>query len=104
MLITNLPDISGREYEILGLVEGCAVYSKHFGKDLMAGFKNMVGGELVGYTEMIDGAKELSLERLKGEALKLGADGILNIQYSLTNLQGGSALVANVVGTAIRFK
>lgn len=104
MLITNLPDISGRDYEILGLVEGSAVYSKHFGKDLMAGFKNMVGGELVGYTEMIDGAKELSLERLKKEAVSMGADAILNVQYSLTNLQGGSALVSNVVGTAIRFK
>lgn len=104
MLITNLPDISGRDYEILGLVEGSAVYSKHFGKDLMAGFKNMVGGELVGYTEMLDGAKELSLERLEREAVNMGADAILNMEYSITNLQGGSALVVNVIGTAIKFK
>ncbi|MGN9163818.1 YbjQ family protein [Tissierellaceae bacterium HCP3S3_D8] len=104
MLITNLPDISGRDYEILGLVEGSAVYSKHFGKDLMAGFKNMVGGELVGYTEMLDGAKELSLDRLEREAVNMGADAILNMEYSITNLQGGSALVVNVIGTAIKFK
>lgn len=104
MITTNLPDIKDKDYEILGLVEGSLVYAKHIGKDIMAGFKNMVGGELKGYTEMIDGAKKIALDRLEEEAEKLGADAILNLQYSITNLQGGAALVVNVIGTGIKFK
>lgn len=104
MLLTNLTDIKDRDYDILGIVEGSSVYSKHMGKDLMAGFKNMVGGELKGYTEMIDDAKKLSLKRLEENANNLGADCVLNISYSSTNLQGGAALVVNVIGTAIKFK
>lgn len=104
MLITNLPDIKDRDYDILGVVEGSAVFSKHLGKDFMAGLKNMVGGELKGYTEMIDGAKELSLKRLEDQAFKMGADCILNLSYSTTNLQAGAALVVNAIGTAVKLK
>jgi len=103
MLVTNFPDIKDRKYEILGLVEGSAVFSKHLGKDFMAGLKNMVGGELKGYTEMIDQAKSLSLDRLIENAHEFHADAVLNVSYSSTNLQGGAALVVNVAGTAIRF-
>ncbi len=103
MIITNLNDIKNKDYEILGVVEGSVVYSKHFGKDFMSGLKNMVGGELHAYTEMIEDAKKLSLGRLKDEAFKLNADAILNLDYSMTNLQTGSALVVNVIGTAIKF-
>ena len=103
MLITNLPDIKGKDYEILGVVEGSTVFAKHIGKDFMAGFKNMVGGELKSYTEMIDDAKGQAMDRLKNEAMKQGADAILNVTYSVTNLQTGSALVVNCIGTGIRF-
>lgn len=103
MLITNLPDIKGKDYEILGVVEGSTVFAKHIGKDFMAGFKNMVGGELNSYTEMIDDAKGQAMDRLKNEAMKQGADAVLNVTYSVTNLQTGSALVVNCIGTGIRF-
>lgn len=103
MLLTNLNDIKDKEYEILGLVEGSAVYSKHVGKDFMAGFKNMVGGELKSYTEMIDDAKNLSLERVEKLAHEFKADAVLNISHSVTNLQAGAALVVLTTGTAIRF-
>lgn len=104
MLITNLPHIQNKDYEILGIVEGSLVYSKHLGKDIMAGLKNIAGGELKGYTEMIEGAKKIAMERLKKEATTMGADAVLNIQYSITNLQGGAALVINVVGTGVKYK
>ena len=103
MIVTNLPDIKGKDYEILELVEGSAVYAKHLGKDFMAGFKNMVGGELRSYTEMIDDAKAQAMERLKKEGMRLNADAILNVTYSITNLQTGSALVVNCIGSAIKF-
>ncbi len=102
MFTTNLPDIK-REYEILGLVEGESVYSKHLGKDFMASFKNMVGGELKSYTEMLEDAKKQALERMEKKGMNLGADAILNASYNITNLQQGSALVVIVTGTAIRF-
>lgn len=104
MLITNLPDIKNKDYEILGIVEGSSVFSKHLGKDLMAGFKNIVGGELKAYTEMIDDAKKQALNRMEENAELLAADCILNTEYSTTNLQQGAALVVNVIGTAIKFK
>ncbi len=104
MLITNLPDLKDRDYEIIGIVEGSSVFSKHLGKDIMAGFKNMVGGELKSYTEMIDDAKKLALDRMEENARSLAADCILNTEYSTTNLQQGGALVVNVIGTAIKFK
>lgn len=103
MVITNLPDIKNRDYDILGLVEGTAVFAKHLGKDLMAGFKNMAGGELKAYTEMIDDAKKIALDRLIVEAGNIGADGVLNVQYSITNLQGGSSLVVIALGTGVKF-
>lgn len=104
MILTNLNDIKNKDYEILGIVEGSTVYSKHLGKDFMASFKNIVGGELKAYTEMIDDAKKEALSRLEDKGNRLNADAILNITYSTTNLQQGSALVVNVIGTAIKFK
>lgn len=104
MLITNLPDIKDREYEILGIVEGSSVFSKHLGKDFMAGIKNLVGGELASYTEMIVDARKLSLKRLEEEAKLIGADAVLNLSYSTTNLQSGAALVVTAIATAIRYK
>lgn len=103
MLLTNLCDIKDREYEILGLVEGSAVFSKNFGKDFMAGLKNMVGGELRDYTSMLNEAKNLSLSRVEELAHEFKADAVLNITHSVTNLQTGSALVVLTTGTAIRF-
>ncbi|MBU5440182.1 YbjQ family protein [Tissierella sp. MSJ-40] len=104
MIITNLPDIPNKDYDILGIVEGSVAYSKHFGKDFAAGLKNMVGGELKSYTELINGGKKIALDRLEEEARDMGADAVLNVEYSLTNLQQGLALVVNVIGTAIKFK
>ncbi|HLR34504.1 MAG TPA: YbjQ family protein [Tissierellales bacterium] len=102
MLITNLPILPGNQVELLGIVDGTVVFSKHFGKDLGAAFKNLAGGELKGYTEMIEDAKNQALERLQREADALEADGVLNVQYAITNMQQGSALVVMVTGTAYK--
>ena len=103
MLITNLPDIRNKEYEIIGLVEGDTVFAKNIGKDLVAGVKNVIGGEVTIYTELFQDAKLIALKRLEANAKSLNADAILNMQYSITNLQGGSAFVVNVIGTAVKY-
>ncbi len=104
MFITNLPTLPGKQVELLGIVDGTAIFAKNFGKDIGASFKNLIGGEIKGYTEMIEDAKNKALERLESNAEKLGADGVLNIQYAITNMQQGSALVVMVTGTAYKDK
>ena len=103
MLMINLQDIKNKDYEIIGLVSGSVAYSKHVGKDFIAGFKNMVGGELTTYTEMIEDAKGAALNKLRTNGERLGADAILGIDYTITNMQQGSALVVNVIGTAVKY-
>ena len=78
MLIVTTDEIPGKKLEALGLVKGETVESKHVGKDIMAGFKGLVGGELKGYTEMISDARRLAPERMVQEALSLGADAIVH--------------------------
>ena len=102
MIVTNLPDLKNQEYKVLGIVEGDTVFSKHLGKDFMAGFKNMVGGELKSYTEMLIDAKKQAYERMLENAYQIGADAILNVEYSITNLQSGGALVVTAIGTGVK--
>ncbi len=102
MLISNIETIPGREVqEILGLVSGSTVRAKHIGRDIMAGLKNIVGGELQGYTELLQEARDEATERMKKEAQALGADAIVNVRFSTSSVaQGAAELFA--YGTAVR--
>lgn len=102
MLISNIETIPGRDVqEILGLVSGSTVRAKHIGRDIMAGLKNIVGGELEGYTELLQEARAEATERMKAEAAKLGADAIVNVRFSTSSVaQGAAELFA--YGTAVR--
>ena len=102
MLISNIETIPGRDVqEILGLVSGSTVRAKHIGRDIMAGLKNIVGGELEGYTELLEEARAEATERMKAEAAKLGADAIVNVRFSTSSVaQGAAELFA--YGTAVR--
>ena len=102
MKIVSIENI-GKEYEVLGLVKGEIVQSKHFGKDFMAGMKTLVGGEIKGYTEMIKEARQIATRRMVDEAEKLGADAIVGVKYgSSTVMQGAAEVIA--YGTAVKFK
>ena len=81
MLLLNIDYVPGKEVEPLGLVKGTVVQSKNFGKDFMAGMKTLVGGEIVGYTEMLTEARQIATKRMVDEANALGADAILNIRF-----------------------
>lgn len=102
MILVNTDFITGKEIATLGIVKGSTVHSKHIGKDIMAGFKTIVGGEIKGYTEMLNEARELATARMVEEAEKLGADGIINVRYATSSLMPGAAeLIA--YGTAVKF-
>ena len=102
MLISTVENI-GREYTVLGLVRGTTVNSKNIGRDIGASFKTLVGGEIKGYTEMIDEAVETATDRMVNAAERLGADAIIGMRYSTSSvMQAASEVTA--YGTAVKFK
>ncbi|MFW6169364.1 MAG: YbjQ family protein [Planctomycetota bacterium] len=102
MEISNVETIPGKEIvELLGLVQGSTVRAKHVGRDVMAGLKNIVGGELRGYTELLNDARNQSLQRMLQEAEKLGANAVVNVRFTTSTIsQGAAELFA--YGTAVR--
>ena len=102
MILVNIGRIPGKEFEVLGMVKGSVVQSKHMGKDLMAGFKTLVGGEIKGYTEMLVEARQIATQRMVEEAEALGADAVLKVMYSSASIMQGAAEVM-AYGTAVKF-
>ena len=101
MKLYNIDYIPGQNIEALGLVRGAVVQSKNFGKDFMAGMKPLVGGEIKGYTEMLNEARGIATKRMVDEAENLGADAVINIRYgSSAIMQGAAEIVA--YGTAVK--
>ena len=103
MLLLNIDYVPGKEVEPLGLVKGTVVQSKNFGKDFMAGMKTLVGGEIVGYTEMLTEARQIATKRMVDEATALGADAVINVRFgSSAVMQGAAEVIA--YGTAVKLK
>jgi len=101
MLLSNLEVLPGKKVsKHLGLVQGSTVRAKHAGKDIMAGFKNVFGGELVSYTELMQEARTEATERMVAQAESVGANAILNIRFATSSVaQGAAELFA--YGTAV---
>ena len=102
VILVNTDYITGKELEMLGLVKGSTIQSKHIGKDISQGFKTLVGGELKAYTEMMDDARALATNRMIQDAERLGADAIVNVRYASSAVMQGAAEVI-AYGTAVRF-
>ena len=103
MKLVTIETIPGQNFEVLGMVKGTIVQSKNIGRDFMAGLKTLVGGEIVGYTEMLNEARQIATKRMVDEAEKLGADAIVGIRYgSSAVMQGAAEVVA--YGTAVKLK
>ena len=103
MLLLNIDHIPGKEIEALGMAKGTVVQSKHFGKDFMAGMKTLVGGEIVGYTEMLIEARQIATKRMVDDAERMGADAVIGVHYtSSTVMQGAAEVLA--YGTAVKIK
>ena len=104
MIITNTDFVTGREIKtILGLVRGNTVQAKHIGKDIVAGFRNVVGGEIKEYTEMLSESREIALKRMLDKAQKLGADAVINVRFMTSAIMGGAAEIL-AYGTAVKLK
>lgn len=101
MLLLNIDHIPGKNVEALGIVKGTVVQSKNIGKDFMAGMKTLVGGEIVGYTEMLTEARQIATKRMVDEAEALGADAIINIRFGSSSVMQGAAEVI-AYSTAVR--
>ena len=101
MQLTNLEAIPGTTIQAhLGLVSGSSVRAKHVGRDIMAGLKNIFGGELRGYTELLQESRDQALERIQQQAAAIGANAILNIRFSTSSVAQGAAEIY-VYGTAV---
>ena len=103
MFTVNVDYIPGKELELLGLVKGATIQTRHMGKDIGAGLKTIVGGELKGYTEMMDSARRIATGRMEEEAVRLGADAVINVRYTTSAVMQGAAEVL-AYGTAVKFK
>lgn len=101
MLISNIETIPARQIEKhLGLVQGSTVRAKHVGRDIMASFKNILGGELVGYTELMSEARDEATQRMLKQAESMGANGVINVRFATSSVaQGAAELFA--YGTAV---
>ena len=101
MLVSNLEFLPGRVVtRHLGLVQGSSVRSKHVGRDIAASLKNVFGGELRGYTELLQDSREEATSRMLEQAASLGADAVLNVRYSTSSIAAGAAEIF-VYGTAV---
>ncbi len=101
MLIVNTEKIAGKNIvESLGMVRGCTVQTKHIGRDIMAGLKTIVGGELRGYTELLEGAREQALKRMENNAKSLGANAVVNVRFTTSTIASNASEIL-AFGTAV---
>ncbi len=104
MIVTTQDEAADYEIvETLGLVRGNTIRARHVGKDILAGLRNLVGGEITEYTKMLAESREQALDRMMAEAKKLGADGIMAVRFTTSAVtQGAAELLA--YGTAVRMR
>ena len=103
MILVNTAYITGKELEMLGLVKGSTIQSKHIGNDIAQSFKTLVGGELKAYNDMMNTARALATKRMVEEAEAMGADAIVCVRYASAAVMQGAAEVM-AYGTAVKFK
>ena len=102
MIITTTDSIPGKEiHQIIDVVVGNTVQSKHIGRDIMAGLKTIIGGEIVGYTEMMTEARTKAQKRMIDKATKLGADAVINCRFTTSMIQQGMSEIL-AYGTAVK--
>ena len=101
MFLTNTEEVPGKKIvACFGVVSGSTVRAKHAGRDIMAGVKNIFGGELTGYTELLSEAREQAMERMRDQAEQLGANAIVNVRFSTSSVTAGASEIY-IYGTAV---
>ena len=101
MILTNIETVPGKRLvEHFGLVQGSTIRAKNIGHDFMAGMKNLVGGELKGYTELLRESRDQALQRMIDQAQELGANAVVNVRFSTSSVAAGAAEIL-CYGTAV---
>ena len=103
MLLLSINYVPEKKIEALGLVKGNVVQSSHLGKDIMSGLKTVVGGEITGYTEMLNEARQIATKRMVDEAKEMNADAVIGVKYGSSQVMSGAAEVI-AYGTAVKYK
>ncbi len=103
MILVSTDFVTGREFDTLSIVKGSTIRAKHLGQDIVSALKNIVGGELTAYGEMIAEARSIATKRMVDEAEALGADAVINIRYATSAVAARAAEVL-VYGTAVKFR
>lgn len=102
MIITNLESVPGQEIiEHYGLAQGSSVRAKHLGRDFMAGLKNLFGGEIRGYTELLNESRDEAKSRMVKQAEALGANAVVNVRFATSSITAGASEVF-AYGTAVK--
>ncbi len=102
MIIVNTDFISGKTLETISLVFGSTVQTRNMFKDIGAGLKNLIGGELGSYTKMMDEARSIAIKKMAAKAEEKGADAVVNVRFSSSSVMDGAAEVT-AFGTAVKF-
>lgn len=104
IIVVTTDFVPGKEIaEVLGLVKGNVIQAKHLGKDIVAGFRHIVGGEIKEYTEMMSEAREIALKRMTEKAEEMGADAIVNLRFMTSLVMSGAAEIL-AYGTAVKLR
>jgi uncharacterized protein YbjQ (UPF0145 family) len=103
MLIVTTDGVPGKQLEALGLVQGNVVRAKHIGRDIAAGFKTLVGGEIRGYTELMNDARRIAIERMAENAKNMRADAVVCVKIETCSIMQGCSEVT-AYGTAVKFE
>ncbi|MBW6517969.1 MAG: YbjQ family protein [ANME-2 cluster archaeon] len=102
MIIVNTDTIAGKEItQSLGMARGSTIQAKHIGKDIMAGLRSIVGGELTEYSKMLEEAREKAMNRMVDDAETMGADAVVNVRFMTAMVMAGSAEIL-AYGTAVK--
>lgn len=103
MLMMTIETIPNQSYTVLGIARGSTVQCKNLGRDILAGFKNLVGGEMYDYTQLMNEAREVATNRMVEDAERLGADAIIGVRYGSSEITQGAAEVM-AYGTAVKLQ
>ncbi|MCI8496981.1 MAG: YbjQ family protein [Clostridiales bacterium] len=103
MLVVTTPTITGKELEELGIATGSTIQCKNIGRDIGSSFKNLVGGEMKSYVEMMDHAREIAYDRMVENAARMGADAIVSMRLATSAITAGASEVT-AYGTAVKYK
>ena len=102
VLLTNIETVPGRSIvEVFGVVAGSTVRAKHVGRDIMASFRNLIGGELHAYTELLGEARKEATQRMVEQAQRAGANAVVNVRFATSSVAPGASEIY-VYGTAVR--